>query len=80
MNLDWAESHSHGMQLFVKSFWCGIQQNDLMRYVKKWEDSMLKREGVVDDAAKELSQKPVVEGIVDVYNNISINTRQNAWQ
>lgn len=51
-----------------------------MRYVEKIGDSMLKREEIVDDAAKGPSQKPIVEWIVNVYNNIFIDTRQNAWQ
>ena len=53
-----------------KTIQCGMRE--------KWEDWMLKGEGIIDEAAKELTWKLIVEWLINVYHNIPRETVQNA--
>ena len=46
----------------------------------KWENWTVDGERIVDGQAKELSQKMIVEWLVEVYNNIPVGMGQNAWK
>lgn len=40
---------------------------------------MIEGDGIVNDAAKKPSRKLVVEWLVDVYKNITVQTARYAW-
>ena len=75
----WGGSYPAGCTYLCQPIHVGINKTIQCGMREKWEDWMLKGEGIIDEAAKELSWKLIVEWLINVYHNISRETVQNAW-
>jgi hypothetical protein len=57
----------------------GINKPIKSRVGKKWEEWMLRGEGIVNGFAKELSRQLVAEWVVNVYTNLPAQIVRNVW-